>query len=64
MLLADAVAVHDDELAVGGTGEASRGRELLRRDRDALEFTAINGTFGAQAPCFSPDSKRVAFFHY
>jgi eukaryotic-like serine/threonine-protein kinase len=35
---------------------------LLRRDRDALGFTPIPGTEGAQGPAFSPDGRRVAFF--
>ncbi|WKW10956.1 protein kinase [Pseudogemmatithrix spongiicola] len=38
------------------------GGPLLRRDRDALEFAPIAGTVGAQAPCFSPDGKQLAFF--
>ncbi len=38
------------------------GGPLLRRDRDALDFQPIGGTVGAQAPCFSPDGGRVAFF--
>jgi hypothetical protein len=36
MLLADAVAVDDDELAIGRNREACRLRELLRRDRDGV----------------------------
>ncbi len=36
MLLADAVAVDDDELAVVGNGEARRLGELLRGDRDRV----------------------------
>jgi eukaryotic-like serine/threonine-protein kinase len=35
---------------------------LLRRDRDALEFTPIAGTERAQGPTFSPDGRRLAFF--
>ncbi|MBA3853629.1 MAG: hypothetical protein C0503_04385 [Gemmatimonas sp.] len=38
------------------------GGLLLRRDRDALDFVPIGGTLGAQAPCFSPDGARIAFF--
>jgi eukaryotic-like serine/threonine-protein kinase len=38
------------------------GGPLLRRDRDALDFVPIGGTLGAQAPCFSPDGSRIAFF--
>ena len=37
VLLADAVAVDDDELAVGGDGEPCDLRELLRRYRHRLD---------------------------
>src|SRR5688572_18163880 len=37
-------------------------RPLRVRRRDELEFTPLAGTEFAQAPCFSPDGERVAFY--
>jgi serine/threonine-protein kinase len=49
----------DGQILVRGSGP---GGPLLKRTRDVLDFTPIAGTIGAQAPCFSPDGARVAFF--
>ena len=43
-------------------GAADGGRQIYRRDMDALKPVPIRGTEGGQSPFFSPDGASVGFF--
>jgi Tol biopolymer transport system component len=55
------IAISPDGRRIAYLGRTPRGRELYRRDLDALQPVLIDGSVNALDPLFSPDGRWLAF---